>query len=123
MQQLRAVDLVDQQFATTMDPTLTNDAMPRLQAEAAEHNCTLEVTKYSCHYPLFAFNTTSQHYLESKLTAEPSEEETQSILERIRHEPGTHHFFAVVARKVRPFTPVALFLTFRISSASPRTLS
>ncbi|KIM67250.1 hypothetical protein SCLCIDRAFT_109053 [Scleroderma citrinum Foug A] len=81
MQQLRAVDLMDQQFTPTMDPTLTNDAMPRLQAEAAEHNCTLE------------------NYLESKLTAESSEEETQAILDRIRYEPGTHHFFAVVVRK------------------------
>ena len=47
IQQLRAVDLVDQQFAITMDPTLTNDAVPRLQADAAEHNCTLEVTEHT----------------------------------------------------------------------------
>lgn len=100
MQQLRAVDLMDQQFTPTMDPTLINDAMPRLQAEAAEHNCTLEVAKYPCHYPLFAFHTSPQNYLESKLTAESSEEETRAILDRIRYEPGTHHFFAVVVRKV-----------------------
>ena len=43
IQQLYAVGLVEQAFAVTADPTLANDSGTRLQAEAFEHNCTLEV--------------------------------------------------------------------------------
>ncbi|KAL4071001.1 mediator complex subunit Med5-domain-containing protein [Scleroderma citrinum] len=81
MQQLRAVDLVDQQFSITMDPALANDSLSRLQVEAAEHGYSLE------------------NYLESKLTAESSEEETPALLDRVCHEPGSHYFFAMVVRK------------------------
>ncbi|KIJ68368.1 hypothetical protein HYDPIDRAFT_124791 [Hydnomerulius pinastri MD-312] len=81
MQQLLTVGLVDHSIAMSMDPTLANDAVMRLQVEAFEHNCTLE------------------NYLESKLTIESTEEDTQSLLNRIRQEPGSHHFFAEVVRK------------------------
>ncbi|KAG6334298.1 hypothetical protein ID866_4795 [Astraeus odoratus] len=81
MQQLRAVDLVDQQFTTSVDPTLASDPTSGLLTEAAEHNCTLE------------------NYLESKLAAETSEADIQALLDRIRHEPGCHHFFAAAVRK------------------------
>ncbi|KAF9242868.1 hypothetical protein BU15DRAFT_86664 [Melanogaster broomeanus] len=81
MQHLHMTGLIDQAFATTIDPTIINDAGTRLQAEAFEHNSTLE------------------HYLESKLTMESSEEDTQALLKRISQEPGTHHFFAEVVRK------------------------
>lgn len=43
MQQLYAVGLIDHAFAVTADPTLANGTGTRLQAEASEHNCTLEV--------------------------------------------------------------------------------
>lgn len=81
MQQLRVAELIDQQFVVTMDPTLANESMSRLQSEAAEHNCTLE------------------NYLESKLTAESSEVDLQAVLDRIRGEPGSHHFFAAAVRR------------------------
>lgn len=81
MQQLRVVELVDQQFVITMDPTLTTESMSRLQSEAAEHNCTLE------------------NYLESRLTAESSEVDSQVLFDRIRSEPGSHHFFAAAVRR------------------------
>lgn len=47
IQQLCAVGLIDQAFAVTADPTLANDSGTRLQAEASEHNCTLEVRQSS----------------------------------------------------------------------------
>ncbi|KAH0838360.1 mediator complex subunit Med5-domain-containing protein [Lanmaoa asiatica] len=81
IQQLYTVRLIDQAFAVTADPTLANDSGTRLQAEALEHNCTLE------------------SYLESRLTMELSEEDTRTLLHRIRLEPGSHHFFAQVVRK------------------------
>ncbi|KAF8843987.1 hypothetical protein BDN67DRAFT_1066405 [Paxillus ammoniavirescens] len=81
MQQLHMVGLIDQTFATTMNPTISRDTGMRLHAEAFEHNCTLE------------------SYLESRLTIESSEEDMQSLLNRIRQEPGSHHFFAEVVRK------------------------
>ncbi|KAG9314425.1 hypothetical protein JVU11DRAFT_5222 [Chiua virens] len=81
LQQLHAVGLVDQGFVLTADPTLANDSGTRLQTEAFEHNCTLE------------------SYLESKLTMELSEEDTKTLLYRIRSEPGSHHFFAQVVHK------------------------
>ncbi|KIJ21680.1 hypothetical protein PAXINDRAFT_105041 [Paxillus involutus ATCC 200175] len=81
MQQLHMVGLIDQTFATAMDPTISRDTGMRLHAEAFEHNCTLE------------------SYLESRLTIESSQEDTQSLLNRIRQEPGSHHFFAEVVRK------------------------
>jgi len=43
IQQLYAVGLIDQAFALNVDPTLANDSGTRLQAEAFEHNYTLEV--------------------------------------------------------------------------------
>lgn len=43
IQQLYAVGLIDQAFAVAADATLANDPGTRLQAEAFEHNCTLEV--------------------------------------------------------------------------------
>jgi hypothetical protein len=43
MQQLHMVGLIDQTFATAMDPTISRDTGMRLHAEAFEHNCTLEV--------------------------------------------------------------------------------
>ncbi|KAI9572901.1 hypothetical protein HD554DRAFT_2014555 [Boletus coccyginus] len=79
--QLYAVGLIDQAFALNVDPTLANDSGTRLQAEAFEHNCTLE------------------SYLESRLTMDLSEEDTRTLLHRIRSEAGSHHFFAQVARK------------------------
>ncbi|KAI6047573.1 mediator complex subunit Med5-domain-containing protein [Pisolithus marmoratus] len=81
IQQLRVVELVDQQFVVTMDPTLSSESVSRLQSEAAEHNSTLEI------------------YLESKLTAESSEEDSQALLDRIRGDPGSHHFFATAVRR------------------------
>lgn len=81
MQQLRVVDLVDQQFIITVDPTPANEPMPRLQSEAAEHNCTIE------------------NYLESKLTAESSEVDSKVLFDRIGSEPGSHHFFAAAVRR------------------------
>ncbi|KAI6132767.1 mediator complex subunit Med5-domain-containing protein [Pisolithus croceorrhizus] len=92
MQQLRVVELVDQQFVITMDPTLTTESMSRLQSEAAEHNCTLE------------------NYLESRLTAESSEVDSQVLFDRIRSEPGSHHFFAAAVRRVW------LFPSYRVLS-------
>lgn len=47
MQQLYTVGLIDQAFAVTVDPTLANDSGTRLQTEAFEHNCTLEVSQPS----------------------------------------------------------------------------
>ncbi|KAI6031767.1 mediator complex subunit Med5-domain-containing protein [Pisolithus microcarpus] len=81
MQQLRVVELVDQQFVITVDPTPANESMSRLQSEAAEHNCAIE------------------NYLESKLTAESSEADSQALFDRIRSEPGSHHFFAAAVRR------------------------
>ncbi|KAG6381238.1 hypothetical protein JVT61DRAFT_5642 [Boletus reticuloceps] len=81
IQQLYAIGLIDQAFAVNADPTLANDSGTRLQAEAFEHNCTLEV------------------YLESRLTMELSEEDTRTLLHRIRLDPGSHYFFAQVVRK------------------------
>ncbi|KAI6162252.1 mediator complex subunit Med5-domain-containing protein [Pisolithus thermaeus] len=81
LHQLRAVELVDQQFVITMDPTLASESMSRLQSEAAEHNCTLE------------------NYLDSKLTAESSDVDSQALFDRIRSEPGSHHFFAAAVRR------------------------
>ncbi|KIK93655.1 hypothetical protein PAXRUDRAFT_144629 [Paxillus rubicundulus Ve08.2h10] len=81
MQQLHVLGLIDQTFATTVDPTISRDAGRRLHAEAYEHNCTLE------------------SYLESRLTIESSQEDTQTLLNRIRQEPGSHYFFAEVVRK------------------------
>ncbi|KAF8140190.1 mediator complex subunit Med5-domain-containing protein [Boletus edulis] len=81
IQQLYAIGLIDQAFAMNADPTLANDSGTRLQAEALEHNCTLE------------------SYLESRLTMELSEEDTRTLLHRIRLDPGSHYFFAQVVRK------------------------
>lgn len=81
MQQLRVVELVDQQFVITVDPTPANESVSRLQSEAAEHNCAIE------------------NYLESKLTAESSEADSQVLFDRIRSEPGSHHFFAAAVRR------------------------
>lgn len=47
IQQLYAVGLIDQAFAVNADPTLANDSGTRLQTEAFEHNCTLEVKQSS----------------------------------------------------------------------------
>lgn len=41
-----------------------------------------------------------QSYLESRLTMDLSEEDTRTLLHRIRSEAGSHHFFAQVVRKV-----------------------
>ncbi|KAH7883678.1 mediator complex subunit Med5-domain-containing protein [Phlebopus sp. FC_14] len=82
MHEFIAFGLIDQAFATTMDPPLMNSTVNNsLQAEAFEHNCTLE------------------NYLESKLTIESSQDDAQLLLNRIRHEPASHHFFAEVIRK------------------------
>lgn len=99
LQQLYAVGLVDQAFAVTADPTLANDSGTRLQAEASEHNCTLEVRVSSPVQSITRYQIL-QSYLESRLTMELSEEDTQTLLHRIRLEPGSHHFFAQVVRKV-----------------------
>ena len=81
------------------DPTLVNDSGTRLQAEAFEHNCTLEVEQSSLRAEYLP-TSILQCYLESRLTMELSEEDTRTLLHRIRLEPGSHHFFAQVARKV-----------------------
>ncbi|KAF9229359.1 hypothetical protein BS17DRAFT_771335 [Gyrodon lividus] len=81
IQQLHMIGLIDQAFAISIDHTLDNKAGTRLHAEAFEHNCTLE------------------SYLESRLTIESSQEDIQTLLNRIRQEPGSHHFFAQVVRR------------------------
>lgn len=41
-----------------------------------------------------------QSYLDSRLTMELSAEDTQTLLHRIRLDPGSHYFFAQVVHKV-----------------------
>ncbi|EIW86647.1 hypothetical protein CONPUDRAFT_141107, partial [Coniophora puteana RWD-64-598 SS2] len=81
LQQLLFCGLIDHSFVVTVDPTIANDGMSRLQAEALEHNANLET------------------YLDSKLAAEASEEDNKALLERINQDVASHAIFAEVVFK------------------------
>jgi len=59
-----------------------------------------------------------QTYLDSKLTLESGSDDTLSLLEKIRQEPGSHHFFANVVQKVTAaaFMVIPLCLTSNFSA-------
>ncbi|KAG1755207.1 mediator complex subunit Med5-domain-containing protein [Suillus paluster] len=102
VQQLLAVGIIEYAFAVTMDPMMVNDPTARLQTEAFEHGCSIEV------------------YLDSKLTLDASPEDTLLLLEKIRQEPGSHHCFADVVQK--RFTSHSTSLDLEHLSHLTRTL-
>ncbi|KAH7915833.1 mediator complex subunit Med5-domain-containing protein [Hygrophoropsis aurantiaca] len=80
LQQMLVIGLVDPAFAVTIDPTIANDNPARLQTEASEHGTTLEA------------------YLDSRLT-EANGDDIHGLLDRIRHDVGSHSTFAEVVLK------------------------
>lgn len=102
IQQLLAVGIIEYAFAVSMDPMMVNDPTTRLQTEAFEHGCSIET------------------YLDSKLTLDSSPDDTLSLLEKIRQEPGSHHCFATVVQK--RFTSHSTSLDLEHLSHLTRTL-